>query len=307
MKKTGRFALQDQGTRIHDILRGTLDRISDIRRHKKPATGIGTGFYYIDDFPMGLHPSNLVVIAGRPSMGKTVFALNIVRHAVLELRKPVLYFSLDSGAQILARTLLCAHAGFEGWKLCSKAISHDECVFLASKARAFRNAPLFIDDTCGPSVSEIRSRALRYKARHKIEMVVIDYLQLLEARDAGWGDMAEHGREISIISRSLKALARELAVPVLVLSQVSRRTESRAGHRPMLSDLKREGGIDQIADLVLMLYRDEYYYPDTPDKNTAEIIVARNRYGPTGAVKLRFLAKIARFADLGAPPVDVRR
>lgn len=224
--------------KIGDILREAFQRITDIRDRKARVTGLETGFYDIDDLTTGFHPSQLIVVAGRPSMGKSSFALNIALHAGVELQKPVLFFSLEMDAQNIARNMLCTHARFDSQKIRKGLISEEEYAHLMVKAGKFQEAPIFIDDSSGLSALELRARARRFKAECDIQMIVVDYMQLMEVRGGGRNTPDSRQQEIALISRSLKALARELEVPVVALSQLSRQVESRESHRPVMSDLR---------------------------------------------------------------------
>ncbi|MBI3098257.1 MAG: replicative DNA helicase [Planctomycetes bacterium] len=224
--------------KIGDILREAFQRITDIRDRKARVTGLETGFYDIDDLTTGFHPSQLIVVAGRPSMGKSSLALNVALHAGVELQKPVLFFSLEMDAQNIARNMLCTHARFDSQKIRKGLISEEEYAHLMVKAGKFTEAPIFIDDTSGLSALELRARARRFKAENDIQIIFIDYMQLMEVRGGGRGGPESRQQEIAMISRSLKALARELEVPVIALSQLSRQVESRESHRPVMSDLR---------------------------------------------------------------------
>jgi len=285
---------------IREALAETF-RVLDAKTHHG-LTGLTTGFYDLDEKLCGLNKGDLMIIAARPSMGKTAFALNVMERAALSQpewltdRKPTaLLFSLEMGKQQIASRMLCSRARVDAHKLRTGRIPEEDYALLSEAAGELGNANIFIDDTPGITVMGMRGRARRVLAQHGLDLVIIDYLQLMSHPGAESRQL-----EISAISRSLKALARELGVPVIALSQLSRAVESRESKRPMLSDLRESGSIEQDADIVMMLYRGEYYLGDeTPpeDRGKAEVIIAKHRNGPTGEVRLQFFPSIMRFEN----------
>lgn len=279
---------------IRDILEDTFERIEYLYSHKGGVTGVTTGFADLDRLTSGLQPSDLVVIAARPSMGKTMFCLNIARYAAVHQKLPVAIFSLEMAKEQLAQRLLCLEAGVDGQRLRTGFLADSDWPKLSSALGQLSEAPIFIDDTPTQSAMEVRAKSRRIKAEHDLGLVVIDYLQLMHVR----GRAESRQQEISEISRSLKAMARELRVPVVAASQLSRAVESRNDKRPLLSDLRESGAIEQDADVVAFIYRDSYYNKDSDKGNVAEIIVAKQRNGPTDTVELVFLKESGRFMDL---------
>ncbi|MDP6956582.1 MAG: replicative DNA helicase, partial [Planctomycetota bacterium] len=280
---------------IGAAIEATFKRI-DSMSHRSGLTGIGSGFFDLDEMLCGFNKGELTIIAARPSMGKTAFALNVLEYASLHKpewlgREPsMLFFSLEMGRQSIASRMLCSRARVDGHKLRTGRIPKDDYADLVEAAGELQGTRLFIDDTPGLSVMALRSRARKIKHKHGLDMVVIDYLQLMSHPKA-----ESRQQEISAISRALKGLARELEIPVIALSQLSRAVESREDKRPQLSDLRESGSIEQDADVVLMLYRAEYYNPTDENKGLAEIICGKQRNGPTGRVKLQFRASTMRF------------
>lgn len=258
--------------------------------------GCKTGFRDLDDILSGFQPANLVILAARPSMGKTAFALNIARNVAVDQGKGVAVFSLEMSKMEVVRRMMCAEARVDSWRVHRGLMQPQEWSRLAAACTPLHAAPIFIDDSASLSLMEIRAKARRLKAKEKsLGLIVVDYLQLMMGGDVG---IENRQQEISRISRGLKILARELEVPVMALSQLSRQVEQRAGNRPVLSDLRESGAIEQDADLVMFIYRDEVYNRDSPDKGTAEIIVGKQRNGPIGDCKLAFIQSYTRFADL---------
>ena len=268
-------------------------KIEELSKNKGKIIGVPTGFTDFDLMTTGLHPSDFVLIAARPSMGKTSFAMNIAQNAAIKEDIPVAIFSLEMSKDQLVQRMLSSEANVELQKIRTGELEDSDWIKLVQAAGPLSQAPIFIDDTPGISVMEMRSKARRLKLEHGLGMVVIDYLQLM----TGTGRVESRQQEISDISRSLKALARELEVPVVALSQLSRGPEARSDHRPMLSDLRDSGAIEQDADVVVFLYRDEYYNPDTEKQNIAEAIIAKQRNGPTGTVELVWLGQFTKFAS----------
>lgn len=285
---------------FEDILNTTFEHIDAIHKKKYHTTGIPTGFIELDDLTSGLQNGDLVILAGRPSMGKTALALSVARNATVEYEIPVGLFSLEMADYQLAMRLLCAEARVDSHLVRTGKLPKDQWRRLSEQTGRLANAPLFIDDSPALSMIEIRAKARRLKAEHNIQMVIVDYLQLIKGHKA-----ESRQQEITEISRNLKALAKELHIPVLALSQLSRAVETRAGdHRPQLSDLRESGAIEQDADVVMFIYRSIIYKRRekeemTPEeKRKAEIIVAKQRNGPTDTVNVVFIDKYARFENL---------
>jgi replicative DNA helicase len=286
------------GLRIGDILKETFEKIDKMHERKGRLEGLETGFHDLDDMTAGLLSSQLVVIAGRPSMGKTSFALTVAANIALREEKAVAIYSLETSRQQIAENLLCQRAGVDAHRLRKGDIREEEWPRLTDAAGRLSEAMIFIDDTPGLSPLALKAKARRLKARHGIELVVLDYLQLMESsmpRSEG------RQQEISHISRSLKGIARELEIPVIALSQLNRSVDAREDHRPRLSDLRESGAIEQDADLILFLFREEYYDPTDENRGTAEVLVAKQRNGPTGKVDLRFRAACLRFENPTRP------
>ena len=286
---------------IKDILKERFDEIQRVHETRESITGLASGFIDLDKYTAGFHPSDFVIIAGRPSMGKTSFALNIAQHVGLMERKAVAVFSLEMSKELLVQRLLCAEAQVDAQRVRRGYTDAKDIERLTNAAGLLSEAPIFIDDTPAISTLEMRARARRLRSEHDVSLVIIDYLQL-----ARCSDRAENRQqEISSISRSLKALAKELSIPVVALSQLSRAVEARGGdRRPMLSDLRESGAIEQDADLVLFLYRPEFYDPGDPDKHgKAELIIGKQRNGPTGTVDLVFEKTYTRFHSAAAEGV----
>ncbi|MBI1853475.1 MAG: replicative DNA helicase [Planctomycetes bacterium] len=278
---------------IGDLLKATFERIDKLQDNRGRLTGLPTGFIDLDDMTSGLQPGELVVVAGRPSMGKTSFVLNIADHAAVDEGRGVLIFSLETSKLQVAQNVLCGRARIDAHKMRKGEIGEDDWSNLTLAAGKLDEAKIFIDDTASLTPVGLKAKARRCKAKHDIGLVIVDYLQLM---DAPMGENRQ--QEISVISRSLKALARELEVPVIALSQLNRAVDSRDDHRPRLSDLRESGAIEQDADLILALYREEYYDPKETNKGLAEVLVLKQRNGPVGRVQLTFLASYLRFGNL---------
>ena len=278
------------------ILLRTFDRINDLYDSKGNITGISTGFKDLDNLTSGLQPSDLVLVAARPSMGKTAFTLNMASYIGLHNLGTVAFFSLEMSKEQLMQRMLCSEGGIDAQRLRTGQLEDEEWTRLVETANRLNNAPIFIDDTAGITVMEMRSKARRLKAEHGLSVIFIDYLQLMQGRPSKNSDNRQ--QEISEISRSLKALARELNVPVIALSQLSRSVESRQVKRPMLSDLRESGSLEQDADIVMFLYREDYYDKDTEAKNITEVIIAKHRNGPVDTIKLFFQKEFTKFRDL---------
>lgn len=281
---------------IKDIVLNALDRIEKASKNKGTVTGIPTGFIDLDYKLSGLQPSDLVLVAARPSMGKTAFVLNIAQYIAFKKEKGVAVFSLEMSKEQLVNRLFSLESQVDAQALRTGNLKDSDWEKLIEGAGIIGRSNLIIDDTPGISVSELRSKCRKYKLEHDIQIIIIDYLQLMTGRVGGRAESRQ--QEISDISRSLKALARELNVPVVALSQLSRAVESRPDKRPMLSDLRESGAIEQDADVVMFIYRDEYYNKDTEYKRQAEIIIAKQRNGPVGTVNLAWLAEYTKFANL---------
>ena len=280
--------------RLRDILRDAFTRIEELYEKKELVTGVPTGYTDLDQVTAGLQPSDLVIIAGRPGMGKTSFVLNVAQHAAIEHGIPVAFFSLEMSREQLAMRLLCSEARVDSHRLRRGLLRDSDWPKLTRAAGTLAEAPIFIDDTPGISTLEVRAKSRRLKAETNLGLVIVDYLQLMRSR--GKYDVRE--QEISEISRSLKALAKEIHVPVVALSQLNRGVESRSDKRPLLSDLRESGAIEQDADVIMFIYRDEVYNKESPDKGIAEIIVGKQRHGPTATVKLAFLSEYTMFENL---------
>jgi len=281
---------------IKDILKERFEEIQRVHESRESVTGLSTGFIDLDKYTAGFHPGDLVIIAGRPSMGKTSFALNIAQHVGLDAKKPAAIFSLEMSKELLVQRLLCSEAQVDAQKVRRGFTSAKDIERLTSAAGLLSEAPIFIDDTPAITTLDIRARARRLKVERDISLIIIDYLQLARTSERS----ENRQQEISSISRSMKALAKELSVPVVALSQLSRAVEARGGdRRPVLSDLRESGAIEQDADLVLFLYRPEFYDPGDPEKEgKAELIIGKQRNGPTGTVNLMFEKQYTRFRSL---------
>jgi len=298
------FEIAEQGGRaqggpkaISEILARTVDRIEALFEAKSPITGIATGFMDFDKMTAGLQPADLIIVAGRPSMGKTTFAMNMAEYAAMKSDKPVLIFSMEMPAESLAMRMLSSLGRIEQQKLRTGDLKEEDWPRLTSAIGMMSSKKLLIDDTGNLSPFEVRARARRVAREYgNIDLIVIDYLQLMRVP----GNNEHRAAEISEISRSLKALARELNVPIVVLSQLNRGLEQRPEKRPVMSDLRESGAIEQDADLIIFIYRDEVYHKDSMDKGTAEIIIGKQRNGPTGTVRLTFLGHYSRFENYSA-------
>ncbi|HKA32157.1 MAG TPA: replicative DNA helicase [Candidatus Binatia bacterium] len=287
---------------VGDMIKDTLKAVERLYERKELVTGVPTGFKDLDKLTAGLQPSELIIIAGRPSMGKTAFALNIAAHASLNAGVGVAVFSLEMAREQLVLRMLCSEAQVDNSKVRAGYLGERDFPKLANAAGKLHEALIFIDDTPAISVLELRAktrRLIRDKEK-KIGLVIVDYLQLMR----GMGTASNREQEISEISRSLKALAKELRVPVIALSQLNRRVEDRGDRRPMMADLRESGAIEQDADVIAFIYRDEVYNQNSPDKGIAEIIVAKQRNGPIDTVRLTFLNQYTRFVDLSERDYD---
>jgi replicative DNA helicase len=273
------------------------------KREGKHVTGLPTGYYELDDLTCGLQNGEMIIIAGRPSMGKTSLALNIAENIAAGEKMGVAIFSMEMGRQQLAERFLCSRSGIESQLVRKGMLTDSQYHELARACGEFEEAPIYIDDTAGLTPLELRAKARRLTSRFDIKCIMVDYLQLMSL---GTGRIESRQQEITAISRYIKALARELNIPVIVLSQLNRSPEGREGHRPRMSDLRESGSIEQDADVVMLLHREDYYHrgeEDYEDNNTAEVIIAKQRNGPTGSIKLVFREKLTRFenAAVGVP------
>ncbi|MDR3418615.1 MAG: replicative DNA helicase [Nevskia sp.] len=269
-------------------------RLEQLRTNPDSFSGLSTGFTEFDKLTTGLHAGDLVIVAGRPGMGKTSFAMNIAEHVAVERRTPTAVFSMEMSAEQLALRVLSSFGRIDQQRLRSGELEDHDWSRLVSAGGLLREAPLYIDETGALSPLDLRARARRMAARHGIKLIVIDYIQLMQVPSS----RDNRTNEISEISRSLKALGKELGVPVIALSQLSRGVEQRDNKRPRMSDLRESGGIEQDADVIVFVYRDEYYNKESADRGTAEIIIAKQRNGPTGTVKTAFLGPYTRFDNL---------
>jgi replicative DNA helicase len=281
-------------THIKDVLLDTFNRLEELYNNNGNITGIPTGFTDLDFKTSGLQNSDLILIAARPGMGKTAMALNIAQYAAVQKHVPVAIFNLEMSKDQLVNRMLCSEVMVDSQKMRTGKLEDEDWNKIAKALAPLSEAPVYIDDTPGISVMDIRAKCRRLKLEKNLGLVVIDYLQLMQGR----GKIESRQQEVADISRSLKILAKELNVPVITMSQLSRGPESRTDHRPMLSDLRESGAIEQDADIVMFLYRDDYYNPDTEKKNVAEVIIAKHRNGSTGTVELRWFGEYTKFANL---------
>lgn len=279
---------------LRSILVETFERIEKLYESKGGVTGLPTGYPDFDRMTAGLQPSDLIILAARPSMGKTTFALNLASHAAVEVKVPVVIFSLEMSKEQLALKLLCSEAGVDNQRIRTGTLRDDDWPKLSHALGRLSDAMLFIDDTPGISALEIRAKARRIKSEYGLGLIIIDYLQLMQSRSKS----ENRQQEVSEISRSLKALARELDVPVIALSQLSRAVEQRADKKPTLADLRESGSLEQDADIVGFLYREDYYNPETDRKNITELIIAKQRNGPVGTVDFFFQKEFSKFQSL---------
>ncbi|WP_066634141.1 replicative DNA helicase [Desulfolucanica intricata] len=281
-------------TSIKDILLKTLEYIEFLCENKGNIPGVSTGFKDLDALLSGFQKGDLLILAARPSMGKTAIGLNIAEYAALHYNTPVAVFSLEMSKEQLVQRMLCAEAMVDQHKMRTGNLKEGDWEKLTSVASKLAKAPIFIDDTPAMSVRELRAKARRLQAEHGLGLIVIDYLQLMQSSKR----VDNRQQEIADISRSLKAMAKEMNVPILALAQLSRSVEQRQDKKPIMSDLRESGSLEQDADIVMFIYRDEYYNPDSEKKGIAEIIIAKQRNGPTGIVELGFLKEYTRFVNL---------
>ena len=285
---------------LGELLQETYDKLQSDEGMR---TGIETGFGELDEMTNGLQPGELIIVAARPSMGKTVLALNMAEYMSATSKQPCAVFSLEMSRQQLAQRLLCSRSGVDSHKLRRNMLGPDDFGKLALTVGELSEAPLYIDDTPGLTLLGLRAKSRRLAAKHDIKAIFVDYLQLMSAPGS-----ESRQQEVSNLSRGIKALARELNVPVICLSQLNRAAEQREGHRPRMSDLRESGSIEQDADVVMMLHREDYFHrgeEDYEDTNTAEVIMAKQRNGPTGTVKLHFHGSTTRFHNLATHEAGV--
>lgn len=279
---------------IKDILVDSFTQLQELYNNKQHITGVPSGFIDLDNKTAGFHKSELILIAARPAMGKTAFALNIATNAAVQANIPVVVFSLEMSKEQCANRILCSQAMVDSQKVSKGDISDEEWQKLAvASGELSESSGIFIDDTAGITVAEIRAKCRKLKIEKNIGLIVIDYLQLIQ----GSGKSSSREQEIAEISRSLKILAKEIDVPVIALSQLSRAPEARTDHRPMLQDLRESGSIEQDADIVMFIYRDDYYNPQAEQTNIAEIIIAKNRSGPVGTTELLWMPSFTKFVN----------
>jgi len=289
-----------QAVGLGDVLRAVYAQLES-RRDGGYLTGLATGFHELDDLTSGLQGGDLIIVAGRPSMGKPALGLNIAEQMTLRQEEPVpvVFFSMEMGRQQVAQRVLCCRAQVDAHRIRRGMLSEEDIQQLGWVCEQLASAPLYIDDTPGMTALELRSKARRFKRQYGIQAAFVDYLQLMHSP----AHAKSREQEIAAIARALKALARELEIPVVAMAQLNRQSESREGHRPRMSDLRESGAIEQDADLILLLHREEYYKPQDPSaKGKAELIIAKQRNGPTATVELQFNSKLTRFANLAVSP-----
>ncbi|MDX1682320.1 MAG: replicative DNA helicase [Phycisphaeraceae bacterium] len=300
MFRLGQSTAGQSAANLNDLLQKLYDKLT--QDDGRSVTGLETGFFELDEMTSGLHDGEMIIIAARPSMGKTALALNIAEHIAVDQKKPVAIFSLEMSRDQLAQRLLCSRSGVDSQKMRRNMLGEQDFEQLRLMVGKLSEAPLYIDDTPGLSLLSLRAKARRLASRHDIEAILIDYMQLMHS--PGYESRQQ---EVTALSMGIKALARELSVPVVCLSQLNRGPESREGHRPRMSDLRESGSIEQDADVVLMLHREDYYQRGQPDyemTNKAELIVAKQRNGPTGIVELQFNGRTTRFNNLAKTSYD---
>ena len=279
---------------LKELIKSSIETIDALYQRKGFITGLATGFTELDQMLAGLQPSDFIVVAGRPAMGKSSLALGVAEYATVVQKIPVALFSLEMSKEHLVQRMLCSHARINAHNVRTGMLSTSDWPKLTQAAGKLSEAPLFIDDPPGLSILELRAKARRLRSRHGIGLLILDYLQLMEEPTQS----ENRQQEIAVISRNLKALARELHVPVVAVSQLSRAPERRETFRPRLSDLRESGAIEQDSDVVLMLFREDYYNPTDDNQGIAEVIIAKQRNGPTGSVKLAFIKEYTRFENL---------
>jgi replicative DNA helicase len=287
---------------IKELITDSYEKIEDLYHREEFITGVSSGFDEFDEITTGFQPSEFIVIAGRPAMGKTAFCMSIAQYASISKNTPVAIFSLEMSKSQLVQRMLCSEARIDAHNLRKGRLAEKDWAPLSMAAGRLASASIFIDDTAGITCLEIKAKARRLKAQHNLGLVIIDYLQLIQSSSR----IENRQQEITEISRSLKGLARELNVPVIAVSQLSRAVEQRIERRPRLSDLRESGAIEQDADLVVFIYREEYYKPKTEKKGIAEVIISKQRNGPTGKVELIFIKEYAKFENLTRIPEEDR-
>lgn len=288
--------LRQNFTPIKDVLADSFERIDELHKNKGVLRGVPTGFRDLDNLLSGFQDSDLVIVAARPSMGKTAITLNMAAHAAIKEKRSVGFFSLEMSKDQLAERLLSLESGVDSWKLRTGNLADEDFPKIGYAMGTLADAPIYIDDTPGLTITEIRSKCRRLQMEHGVDIIMVDYLQLISGSIRG-GE-SNRVQEISEISRNLKNLARELNVPVIALSQLSRAVEARPDKRPMLSDLRESGSIEQDADIVMFIYRDDYYHKDTDRKGVTELLVRKHRNGPVGDVELFFVPEQTRFRSI---------
>jgi len=286
-----------QGSYIHlkEIVKESIETIDKLYQKKAHITGVPTGYIDFDIKTAGLQPSDLIIVAGRPSMGKSAFALGIAEYVGVNEKIPVALFSLEMSKEQLVQRMLCSHARVDAHKVRTGYLATSDWPRLTAAAGKLSEVPIFIDDSPSISVMELRAKARRLKAHQDIKLIILDYMQLMRSSSS---NVESRQQEISEISRSLKALARELNIPVIAISQLSRAVESRTDHRPQLSDLRESGAIEQDADVVVLILREEYYNPTPDNQGVAEVIIAKQRNGPVGSLKLAFIKEYTKFENI---------
>ena len=297
------FAIAEKGTRtragfqaVKDVLPAAIDRIDALHQNPGAFTGVSTGYTELDRMTNGFQPGDLIIVAGRPSMGKTTLAVNIAENAAIERKVPAAIFSMEMGAEQLTNRMISSLGRVSQGRLRTGLLSAEDWPRITSATEVLSQAPIYIDETAGLTPTEIRARARRLKREKGLGLIVVDYLQLMTVA----GSKENRATEISEISRSLKALAKELQLPVIALSQLNRSVEQRQDKKPVMSDLRESGALEQDADLILMIYREEVYDPNTTRKGIADIIITKQRNGPTGEIQLTFLGEYTRFENLVA-------
>ncbi len=287
-----------QGSYIHlkEIIKESIEKIDKLYQKKMHVTGVPTGYIDFDIQTAGLQPSDLIIVAARPSMGKSALALGMVEYAGVTAKIPVAIFSLEMSKEQLVQRMLCSHARVDAHKVRTGYLATSDWPRLTAAAGKLSESSIFIDDTPAISVMELRGKARRLKMHHDIQLIILDYMQLMRGSNSSSSESRQ--QEISEISRSLKALARELKVPIVAISQLSRAVESRTDHRPQLSDLRESGAIEQDADVVVLILREEYYNPTPENQGIAELIIAKQRNGPVGSTKLAFIKEYTRFENI---------
>lgn len=278
-----------------ELIKISIDKLTELSAQKQSTTGVSSGFDQLDKLTAGFQAGEMTIIAARPSMGKTAFSLNIAQHAAIREKKTVAYFSVEMAKEQMMMRMIASEARVNLSDLRVGSVNDNAWPRLIDKASKMAEAPIYIDDTSGISPFEIRAKARRMKAQSGLDMIIVDYLQLMQLKQK----VESREREVSEISRTLKAIAKELQIPVIALAQLNRGVEGRSGHKPMLSDLRESGSIEQDADVIMLLYREEYYERENPDvKGKAEVIVGKNRNGPVGSASLRWESHIGRFSNL---------